>query len=79
MQEVDTEKLWRDVCENLKLSVSSAIFSTWFTQTYVVSLNKNSDRYIVEVGCPTLFSKSTLETRYFGIVQDALGQTPARR
>jgi len=72
MQEVDTEKLWRDVCENLKLSVSSAIFSTWFAQTHIVSFKKNNDRYIIEIGCHTLFSKSTLETRYFGIVQDSL-------
>ncbi len=68
----DSVKLWSDVCENLKLSVSSAIFSTWFLQTHIVSLKKHGERYITEIGCPTLFAKSTLETRYFGLVQDTL-------
>lgn len=68
----DNTKLWSDVCENLKLSVSSAIFSTWFLQTHIVSLKKHGERYVCEVGCPTLFAKSTLETRYFGLVQDTL-------
>jgi chromosomal replication initiator protein len=73
MDNVDKEKLWKDVCDNLKLSVSGAIFSTWFTQTHIVSLKNSGGRYIVEVGCGTLYTKSTLETRYFGIIQDALG------
>jgi len=68
----DEVKLWTDVCDHLKLSVSSAIFSTWFFQTHIVSLKNRGDRFIAEVGCPTLFSKSTLETRYFGLVQDSL-------
>lgn len=72
MDSVDKNSLWVDVCENLKLSVSAAIFSTWFTQTHIVSLKENNKRHIVEIGCPTLFAKATLETRYFGIVQDTL-------
>ncbi|KKR11277.1 MAG: Chromosomal replication initiator protein DnaA [Candidatus Woesebacteria bacterium GW2011_GWA1_39_21] len=72
MEGIDTNNLWGDVCENLKLSVSGAIFSTWFTQTHIVSLKKNDKRHFIEIGCPTLYSKATLETRYFGIVQDTL-------
>jgi len=66
------DKLWSDVCENLKLSVSSAIFSTWFTQTHLVSLKKNNNRYIAEIGCSTLYAKSTIESRYYGLIQDTL-------
>jgi hypothetical protein len=72
MDDIDKVRLWKDVCDNLKLSVSGAIFSTWFTQTHIVSLKNNNDRYLVEVGCGTLYTKSTLETRYFGIIQEAL-------
>ena len=65
-------KLWSDVCENLKLSVSSAIFSTWFSQTHLVSLKKHDGRCVAEIGCSTLYAKSTIESRYFGLIQDTM-------
>ena len=74
MEEIDKTRLWSDVCENIKLNVSSAIFSTWFSQTHLAALNKLGDRYNAEVGCPTLFAKSTLETRYFGLIQNSLSE-----
>jgi chromosomal replication initiator protein len=67
-----TEKLWRDVLENVKISVSPAIFSTWFSQTHLVSVEKKEKRPVVTVGCNSSYVKSTIESRYFGLLQDTL-------
>ncbi len=73
MEKFDKEQVWRDALQSVKLSVSPAIFQTWLSQTHLVSLqNKGEKRYSAEVGCPSAFIKSTVEKRYFGLIQDAL-------
>ena len=69
---VDNKKLWHDTLESIKVSVSPAIFQTWFSQTHLSSLERSGDRYIIEVGCSSPFVKTTIESRYFGLVQDSL-------
>ncbi len=69
----DKVKVWQEVLSILRVSVSSATFSTWLSQTHLVSLRKvDEKRYIAEIGCPSIFIKSTVERRYFGLLQDAL-------
>ncbi len=68
----DKKKIWQDCLETIKISVSSAIFRTWFSQTHLISLKKIDERYLAEIGCPSTFIKSTVESRYFGLVQDLL-------
>ena len=68
----DETHLWNEILESIKVSVSGAIYSTWFTQTYLASLRNNNGRYVAEVGCASSFVKATIETRYFGLVQDLL-------
>src|SRR4030042_6924639 len=72
MDEIDTKILWSEIAESIKVSVSSAIYSTWFSQTHLSSIKKVGDRYFAEVGCSSSFVKSTIETRYFGLLQDLL-------
>jgi chromosomal replication initiator protein len=70
---MDKDKIWKDVLESVRVSVSPAIFSTWLTQTHLASLKKaDKSRYQAEVGCASLFVKTTVENRYFGLIQDAL-------
>src|SRR3990172_2755240 len=70
---MDKDKVWKDVLESIRVSVSPAIFSTWLTQTHLSSLKKaDKSRYQAEVGCASLFVKTTVENRYFGLIQDAL-------
>lgn len=72
---LDKEKLWNNTLDEIKISVSPAIFSTWLSKTYLLSLKKASEkRYSAEIGCPSAFIKSTVEKRYFGLMQDALSQ-----
>lgn len=68
----DTKTVWADVLETVKISVSPAIFSTWFTQTHIVSLAGRDKRYLTEIGCNSSYVKDTLENRYYGLVQDTL-------
>jgi chromosomal replication initiator protein len=69
---VDKSTLWKDTLEVLKLSVSPAIFSTWFSQTHIDKVEESGKRATVYIGCSSSFVKSTIESRYFGLVQDSL-------
>lgn len=70
--EASNENLWNECLEGIRVSVSPAIFSTWFTQTHIVSVKRASGRTIVEIGCNSSFVKATIESRYFGLVADVL-------
>jgi len=68
----DNKTLWRDILESVKVSVSPAIFSTWFSQTHLMGLDKEKERFVASVGCNSPYVKTTIESRYFGLLQDAL-------
>ena len=71
---MNTQEVWHDTLEIIKISVSPAIFSTWFSQTHISKADEIGERVIVEIGCPTSFAKNTIEARYFGLVQDSLNK-----
>jgi chromosomal replication initiator protein len=75
METTDKNQLWKDCLESIKVSVSPAIFSTWFSQTHIVNLDKKNNRYLAEIGCPSSFVKNTVEGRYYGLIQDSLSKT----
>jgi len=75
MSENNTKQIWSDVLSSIRVVVSDAIFGTWFSQTHLVSLKNINGRFAAEVGCPSVFVKSTVEARYFGLVQDTLSKT----
>ncbi len=76
---MDNNQVWKDSLEIIKVSVSPAIFSTWFSQTYLDSTNINGEKMVAEVGCPTSFTKNTIETRYFGLIQDSLSKVVGKK
>jgi len=75
---MDNNQIWKDSLEIIKVSVSSAIFSTWFSQTHLSSIEEMGERMAAEVGCPTFFAKNTIESRYFGLVQDSLSKVSGK-
>lgn len=75
MNKIDKDKVWQEVLESIKVSVSSAIYSTWFSQTHLASLKKGKKRYIAEIGCKSSYVKTTIEGRYFGLIQDTLNNS----
>lgn len=70
--DLDYKSTWKDVLEIMKVSVSTGTFTTWFSQTHISKIDDLGERYSVEIGSPTSFSKNTIETRYFGLIQDSL-------
>lgn len=74
MEPLDKNSIWKDTLENVKLSVSNAIFGTWFSQTHLVEVLDMGKRANVVVGCHSTFAKNTIETRYFGLVQETLSK-----
>jgi chromosomal replication initiator protein len=72
---IDQKAFWHEILESVKVSVSPAIFSTWFTQTYLIGLEEINDRFSVQVGCNSSYVKTTIENRYFGLVQDSLSKS----
>ncbi len=75
--DTDFEKTWQDVLQSIKVSVSQPIFSTWFSQTHLLSVADNpedSASKIVEISCHSAFAKATIESRYFSLVQENLSR-----
>lgn len=72
MDQTETKTLWHDFLESIKVSVSPANYSTWFSQTFLIGAEKKDSRYLLTVGCPSSFIKNTIEIRYFGLIQDSL-------
>lgn len=70
----DKKDTWKNILESIKVSVSDATFRTWFSQTHLADLTKVDDRYVAQIGCNSSFVKATLESRYFGMLQDALSK-----
>ncbi|MBI2267901.1 MAG: chromosomal replication initiator protein DnaA [Candidatus Blackburnbacteria bacterium] len=72
---MDTEKIWKEVLASVRVSISSANFSTWLSKTFIYSTKTlGEDRQFVEIGCPSPFIADSIEKRYFGLLQDSLNQ-----
>lgn len=69
---MDKDKIWKKILESIKVSVSPAIFSTWFSQTHLDSLKKTKEKFVAQIGCSSSYVKSTIEGRYYGLIQDSL-------
>lgn len=73
MAGLDKEQVWADVLNSLRVSVSSAVYSTWLSKTHLISLKKvDQKRYLAEIGCISIYAKGTIEQRYYGLLQDTL-------
>lgn len=68
----EKDKFWHEILESIKVSVSSPVFNTWFSQTHLVNLRKDNKRFVAEVGCSSIFVRNTIENRYFNLLQDHL-------
>lgn len=62
------ESIWKNVLEEIKISVSKAIFQTLFQNTQLVSLVNN----VASIGCPSSYILDLIETRYYSLIKDVL-------
>src|SRR5262245_50474719 len=75
----DLKNTWKDTLELIKISVSQGSFATWFKGTHISKLEDLGERYLVEIGCLTSFVKNTIESRYFGLIQDSLTKVTGKK
>lgn len=69
------DTLWKTVLETLKINLSSANYSTWFSQTFIENVKKiDEERQIVEIACPSPFIRDTIENRYYGQIKEIMDQ-----
>lgn len=66
------DEIWKNTLEVLRLSVSDATFATWLTHTHLSDIKESANRIVIEIGCNSIFVKSQVEQRYFGLIQDTL-------
>jgi len=72
---MDRKKIWQTVLGNLKISLSSASFNTWFPHTFIINIKPiDQTRQIIEIGCSNPFTRNNIENRYYGLIKDALDQ-----
>ncbi|MCX6725740.1 MAG: chromosomal replication initiator protein DnaA [Candidatus Shapirobacteria bacterium] len=77
---MDKEKIWSNVLENLKLTLSSANFATWFNRTFITEIKEIDEiRQITEIGCPSSFISSTVENRYYALIKEAIDQITKKK
>ena len=73
MIKLDTNQLWQAVCGELELSISPASFSSWVRPCYLASVTDlDSERYLVELACPSSYNLKTVDERYYGQIKKAL-------
>lgn len=68
MAKINTNQLWKNVQEELKVTVSEATFKTFFSRTQLVSLENN----IATIGCPNQYFCEQTELRYYSLLKDVL-------
>jgi chromosomal replication initiator protein len=77
---MDKDKLWQIVLENLKLTLSSANFATWFPLTFINQIKiVDKSHQIVEIATSSTFIKDTIENRYYGLIKEALDKTTQKK
>lgn len=74
MDKQDYKKVWKEILEIIKISVSEASFKTYISLTHLIELKEIGDRVIAEIGCESIFVKQQIEQRYSGLLQDTLSK-----
>ncbi len=59
-QNINNEKIWRTILAQVQLSVSPAIFATWFKSTSIISMENGE----AKIAVPNCLAKEWLEQKY---------------
>jgi chromosomal replication initiator protein len=68
MKKLDEKETWQAVRGELEVLISKANFTTWFKDTFVLSI---ADDYIV-IGVPNSYAKEWLEKKYYPQIMDSI-------
>src|SRR5437764_1169825 len=64
------QELWQRALSIIQLSVSAAVFKTWFSRTICLEV---TDDHLV-IGCPNTYVVNQLETKYRRQIETAVTQ-----
>lgn len=77
---INTEQIWRDVLGELEVGVSAASFSSWVRPCFIDSIREiDSERWLVELACPSGFHQKTIDERYYGQIKQILERQVGKR
>ncbi|MDD2483000.1 MAG: chromosomal replication initiator protein DnaA [Candidatus Shapirobacteria bacterium] len=65
---MDTERIWKNTQEELKISLAPAIFQTFVLKTQLVNIENN----VATIGCPNTYSVDFNKKRHYDIIKNAL-------
>ncbi len=72
---MDLNGLWRNVQEELKISVSQTTYQGMLAQTVLLEFKEN----IASIGCPNSYLRDLIENRYYSLIKEILDrQTKAK-
>ncbi len=69
---MNKQKLWKIILEELKLSLSTANFNTWFKESRLVGFKNSGKKAMVRIGLANAFLKETVESRYREQIKEIL-------
>lgn len=77
---MDKNLVWKSVLERLKLNVSTGTFTTFLRPLSLGSVRDVDDeRQLVEINCPSVFVRDTVEQRFWGQIKMALDETTKKK
>ncbi len=72
----DPQKIWQGVLGELELILSKANFTTWFKNTFIISIDKEKGEAVI--GVPNAFTKSWMEEKYNSAIIKALANVSGK-
>jgi len=72
---MDNQQIWQNILGELELSISKASFTTWFTNTSLVSCENRE----AIISVPNLFTQEWLENKYQKLILHALTNATGER
>src|SRR3989339_1466967 len=67
---LDPQKIWQSALGELELMLSKANFTTWFQNTFIITIAEDTGE--VAIAVPNAFTKSWMEQRYNAYIMKAL-------
>ena len=72
---MDLDKLWQNIQEELKVSVSKTTYQGMLAQTALVSIKNN----IATIGCSNAYLRNLVENRYYSLIKETLDRQTKKK
>ena len=69
---MDRRQVWRAALGELEIGLSRATFETWFRRTALLSVDEQSNTFVI--GVASGFAKDWIEERYRSLLSQKIGR-----